>query len=124
MADNKANALKEANNKYQLIVGGSPEVDGGVIDITDAVVQFFGHKASDACDLAHSIIGIEEDGHVSMLRSGRVFLFIEQELRPVIEASIVNSAQKEAILRIIHNILVKYENECQNGAEYVAHVLD
>ena len=42
MADNKANALKEANNKYQLIVGGSPEVDGGVIDITDAVKKYYG----------------------------------------------------------------------------------
>lgn len=123
MADNKANALKEANS-IKLIIGTSPEDDGGTIDITDAVVQFYGHKMSDAYDLAHSIIGIEEDGNVSMLRSDRVFLFIEQELRPVIEASIVNAAQKEAILRIIHNILMKYANECQNGAEYVAHVLN
>ena len=123
MAEDKANALNQANS-IKLIIGGSPEDDGGTIDITDAVVQFFGHHATTAYEFAHSIIGIEEDGKVSMLRSGRVFLFIEQELRPVIEASIVNSAQKEAILRIIHNILVKYENECTNGAEYVAHVLN
>lgn len=124
MAEDKANALTQANS-IKLIVGGSPEVDGGVIDITDAVVRFFGYKVSplDAYDLADSIIGIEEDGVVSMLRGSSVFTFIEQELRPVIEASIVNAAQKEAILRIIHNILMKYRNECTNGAEYVAHVL-
>lgn len=122
MAEDKANALNQANS-IKLIIGTSPEDDGGTIDITDAVVQFFGHKVSDSYDLAHSIIGIEEGGKVSMLRSDRVFPFIEQELRPVIEASIVNAAQKEAILRIIHNILMKYANECTNGAEYVAHVL-
>ena len=122
MAEDKANALNQANS-IKLIIGGSPEDDGGTIDITDAVVQFFGHKASDACDLANSIIGIEEDGCVSMLRSDSAFLHIEQELRPIIDASIVNAAQKSAILRIIHEIIMKYANECRNGAEYVAHVL-
>lgn len=123
MADNKANALKEANNKYQLIVGSSPEVDGGVIDITDAVKKYYGEHTPEG-PLVDQIIGVEEYGDVSMLRGNFVFAMVEQKIRPVIEASIVNAAQKDAVLRIIHQILMQYANECQNGAEYVAHVLN
>ena len=129
MADNKATALKEAKYSVNLILGTSPDSVLPVsIDITDAVVSAIDKAkliSGDGGDtgIAHSIIGIEEqvDGDnvgyykTEPLHTSRELLFIKQDIMPIINASIVNQAQREAIIGLIDNVFNKHANDCKLG---------
>lgn len=129
MADDKATALKEAKYTVNLILGTSPESVLPVsIDITDAVVSAVGKEKlinGDGGDkgIANAIIGIEErvEGEnvgyykTETLRTSRGLLFIRQDIIPIINASIVNQAQREAVMGLIDNVFNKRVSDAEQG---------
>lgn len=140
MAEDKANALNQANS-IKLIMGPFLHSPRGNIDITDALRDsglygddIFDLDTKDATDtdiqfLAHefqkAVVGFDIFGEAyPVVGVWSELDKLEADIKPIIDASIVNSAQKEAVLRIIHNVFEKYINDRKNVVEYAAHVLD
>ena len=127
MAEDKAQALKEAGYSIKLIIGESPTRRGGVVDITDAVVSQLPTEvivpqagSLDDQGITFSIIGVQESSNgINMLRTQRSYMFLEQDIKPIIEASIVNATQKDAILRLIDQAIDSHVNDCIKGAEHI-----
>lgn len=136
MAEDKANALNQANS-IKLIMGPMDNEGPKVIDITDAVRSAYdsvpeedsedniiGEKQLWAYEFQKALVGFDilGDAYPAIgVCSGLDKL--EEDIKPIIEASIVNAAQKEAILRIIHSVFDKYITDKRNSAEYAANVL-
>ena len=103
MADNKANALKEAKNQYQLKVyyGGESPSDSG--DTTICV---------DNLDRKHRpwlIKFYTRDGVCHQFADTLgVYRKISQDLSQVLDAVIVNNKQREAVDKIVSNMLLDY----------------
>lgn len=103
MADNKANALKEAENQYQLKVyydGPSPAESGFVTTNLEALdnkhipwlIKFY--TKDGVCHQFADTIG--------------TYRKISQDLSEVLDAVIVNNKQREAVDKIISKILLEY----------------
>ena len=103
MAENKATALKEANNKYQLKVyytGDTPADSGSKIieqDILDGkhFPWLFKFYTSDkVCHQYGDLAGIYNK--------------LSQDLNAILDAVIVNAKQREAVGKIVDNTLYEY----------------
>ena len=103
MADNKATALKEANNKYKLkayYTGDTPADSGSKIieqDILDGkhLPWLFKFYTSDnICHQYGDLYG--------------VYNKLSQDLNAILDAVIVNAKQREAVGKIVDNTLYEY----------------
>lgn len=104
MADNKAPALKEAKNQYQLKVyygGPLPEDDWG--DVT-----FSSDKLSEKhCPWLIKFYTKDGVCHQFADTLG-IYRKINQDIGEVLDAVIVNNKQREAIDKIINKMLLDY----------------
>lgn len=103
MADNKATALKEANNKYQLKVyytGDTPADSGSKIieqDILDGKHLPWMFKFYTSDRMCHQY------GDLS-----GVYNKLAQDLNAILDAVIVNAKQREAVGKIVDHTLYDY----------------
>ena len=103
MADNKATALKDAKNQYQLKVyysGESPEDSGTLVldtGILDSKHTPWLIKVSSANSLTHQ--SVDTTG---------IYHKISKDLSTILDAVIVNAKQREALDKVIDNILSSY----------------
>ena len=131
MAENKAEqALREAKYSAKLILGSDPEHGSKIIDITEPVITSVGEDISltdsnSDFGIAYKIIGIIEQAqnpnytHTPPLYTHRNDFFLMQDIRNVLEASIVNAKQLEAIEKLIEEVFKKHDRECMDGIDYV-----
>ena len=103
MADNKATALKEANNKYQLkayYTGDTPADSGSKIieqDILDGKHLPWLFKFYTSGMICHQY------GDLS-----GIYNKLSQDLNAILDAVIVNAKQREAVGKIVDNTLYEY----------------
>lgn len=103
MADNKASALKDAKNKYQLKIyySGDTPADSGsfVID-------------ADALDSEHTPWLIKIDAGNNMVHqyadTTGIYHKISQDLATILDAVIVNAKQRTALDKVVDNMLSGY----------------
>ena len=133
MADNKAPALTEANYNIKLILGASPSYKSRVIDITKPVVEALSYRdvfpdGVDDIGIAYKIIGVLEQTtgpgapnylHSPALRTNRQFLFLIQDINRILDATIVNNKQLEAVKQLVEEVFKKHDNDCMTGIDKV-----
>lgn len=130
MADNKAKALKEADYTIKLILGSDPEHGPKVIDISQPVKDALDYEdvvcSDGSTGIAYKIIGVREQllgdgigfGRTEALRTPNARVSLYQNVLAIIQASIVNAKQYEAVKSLIDSAFSKDKADEQNGAEY------
>lgn len=133
MADNKATALTEANYNIKLILGVSPNHKSKVIDITKPIVEALSYsdifpEGLDDIGIAYKIIGVLEQTtgpgvpnylHSPALRTNRQFMFLVQDINRILDATIVNNKQLEAVKGLVAEVFRKHDDDCMAGIEHV-----
>lgn len=131
MAGNKAEqALREAKYSVKLILGSDPEHGSKIIDITEPVISAVDEdilptNSGSDFGIAYKIIGVIEQAQnpnytqTPPLYTHRNDFFLMQDIRSVLEASIVNAKQLEAIEKLIGEVFKKHDRECMDGVDYV-----
>ena len=129
MAEDKAEqALREAKYSVKLILGSDPKHGSKIIDITEPVITSVGEDilpTDSDFGIAYKIIGIIEQAQnpnytqTPPLYTHRNDFFLMQDIRNVLEASIVNAKQLEAIEKLIAEVFKKHDRECMDGIDYV-----
>lgn len=130
MADNKAKALKDANYTIKLILGTSPEHSPRVIDISEPVKEALEYNnvvhEDNTLGIAYSIVGIREVldteevgfGRTEALRTPNSRVTLHQNILAIIQASIVNAKQYEAVKKLIDDAFQKDADDERTGADY------
>ena len=129
MAENKASALKDANYKVKLILGASPKEKGRLIDITEPVVEALSDRDLFASDgdfgIAYKIVGLLETSvspnytASTPLRTHRDGIFLLQDVERILDASIVNAKQLEAVKDLMRTAFRKREDDAMAGIDYL-----
>lgn len=141
MAENKAQALKEANvttvdsveYKLYLILGGSPVHSPRRIDITesipdDVIEEYYSSERKFYDGIAASVIGVQEtissleisDGvEIPLTNPMGIFTSIQQKINNALQAAIVNERQLNALTGMIDGIFKQCEYERQLGVKSV-----
>ena len=132
MADTKAKkALTEANYTIKLILGSDPEHEGKVIDISQPVKEALNYEevvySDGSVGIAYKIIGIREElleddlgfGRTEALRTPNARVSLYQNILAILQASIVNARQYEAIKTLVDGAFNKDKSDEQQGADYV-----
>lgn len=101
MADNKANALKEANNKYQLKIyyeaDGDPFDCGSITNpITLSGTQF---------PVVFKVSAPGAKAVAQFVDSAALYHTISKQIGTVLDAVLVNAKQRDAVNKIIDDIL-------------------
>lgn len=129
MADNKANALKEANYQVKLVLGRDPDHQSKIIDITAPVIESL--SALEVFDsttdygIAYSIIGLLETSDApnflasTPLRTARYNIFLLQDINRILDATIVNAKQLEAVKGLVASAFEKREHDALMGLDHV-----
>ena len=102
MADNKADALKEAKNQYQLKVyyaGPTPEDESG--DIT-----FFSEKLNNKFRPWLIKFYLKDKACYQYANTMVIYRQISKEIGEVLDAVIVNNKQRDAVDKIIGKVLL------------------
>ena len=130
MADTKAEkALTEANYTVKLILGGSSKAEARVIDITESVLEALSYDevfdgSMEDAGIAHSIIGLLETSAnpnflaSTPLHTDRNNLFLLQDVEKVLNASIVNGKQLQAIKDLIRLAFDKRADDSLRGVDF------
>lgn len=134
MTENKADkVLREVNYNIKLILGSDPNHESMVIDITKPVIDalpydyVFPEEEGDI-GIAYKIIGVLEQTsapgvpnymHSPSLRTPRQFLFLIQDINHVLEASIVNAKQLDAVKKLVADVFEKHVTDCMAGIDKV-----
>ena len=130
MADNKAKALKEADYTIKLILGSDPEHKPKVIDISQSVKDALDYEdivySDGSAGITYKIIGVQEQmldddigfGRTEALRTPNARVSLYQNVLAIIQASIVNAKQYEAVKSLIDSAFNKNRDDERNGAEY------
>lgn len=133
MADNKATALTEANYNIKLILGVDPNHRSKIIDITKPIVDALSYRdifpeGVDDIGIAHRIIGVLEQTtgpgapnylHSPALRTNRQFISLVQDINRILDATIVNNKQLEAVKELVADVFKKYDDDCMAGINRV-----
>ena len=133
MADNKAPALTEANYNIKLILGVDPNHKSKVIDITKPIVEALSYndvfpEGIDDMGIAYRIIGVLEQTtgpgapnylHSPALRTNRQFMFLIQDINRILDATIVNNKQLEAVKGLVAGVFKKHDDDCMAGINRV-----
>ena len=133
MAEDKAPALTEANYNIKLILGRDPNHKSKVIDITKPIVDALSYKdifpeGLDDIGIAYRIIGVLEETtgpgapnylHSPALRTNRQFIFLVQDINRILDATIVNAKQLEAVKGLVAEVFKKHDDDSMSGVDYV-----
>lgn len=133
MADTKAtDALTEANYTIKLILGSSPDHEPKAIDISEAVKKAVDYNdivpssTSDDFGITYRIVGISESllddsggfGGTESLRTHKARIPLYQSILAILQASIVNAKQYEAVKNLVDSAFDKELDDERQGARY------
>ena len=133
MAEDKAPALTEANYNIKLILGRDPNHKSKIIDITKPIVDALSYKdifpeGLDDTGIAYRIIGVLEETkgpgapnylHSPALSTNRQFIFLIQDINRILDATIVNAKQLEAVKGLVAEVFKKHDDDSMSGIDYV-----
>ncbi len=132
MAEDKVDQiLKDAEYSVKLILGREPGNGPVMVDITDPVIRTLDSDYVMGNDSEHGIrykiIGIREEAngenfgfaYTEALRTPRGFsISLYQNIRRILQASIVNAKQLESVLSLIDEAFTKEASDQREGAKF------
>ena len=133
MAEDKAPALTEANYNIKLILGRDPNHKSKIIDITKPIVDALSYKdifPEGLADtgIAYRIIGVLEETtgpgapnylHSPSLHTCREYIFLIQDINRILDATIVNAKQLEAVKGLVAEVFKKHDDDSMSGVDFV-----